>query len=113
MRVIELAVDEAALVERIAGRFACAKCGAGYHDKFQQPKKAGRLRRLRRHRVRPPRGRQCRDGDGPAGGLSRADRADPALLPEPEGLLQPVDGMAELDEVTAEIEAALARIKAN
>jgi adenylate kinase len=108
--VIELAVDENALVERISGRYACAKCGAGYHDKFQKPKVAG----------------VCDSCGGTDFTRRKDDNAETVkarlvayrqqtapILPyyKGKGLLHQVDGMAELDEVTEQIEQVLTKIK--
>lgn len=108
--VVELAVDEAALIERISGRFACSKCGAGYHDKFQRPKQDG----------------ICDVCGGTDFTRRKDDNAETVkarlvayrqqtapILPyyKAKGLLRRVDGMAELDQVTKEIEAVLSRIK--
>ncbi len=107
--VIELKVDEQVLVERISGRFTCAKCGTGYHDTFKLPKVAG----------------VC-DACGSTEFIRRADdRAETVharleaynaqtapILPyyNAKHRLFTVDGMAEMDEVERQIEAVLRQV---
>lgn len=106
-RVIELKVDDEALVERISGRFSCAVCGEGYHDVHKRPKQEGVCDRCgSREFLRRP-------DDNPETVRSRlaAYHAQTApLLPyyAERGILRSVDGMAPIDAVTAQIEAALA-----
>lgn len=106
--VIELKVDDAALIERIAGRFTCATCGEGYHDSFKRPKVegvcdvCGGTEFTRRADDR---------AETVAARLEAYHRQTAPLLPyyAAQGRLVSVDGMAEMDEVTRQIEAALAR----
>ena len=104
--VIEMKVDDEAMVERITGRFTCAKCGAGYHDSFQKPKLEG----------------VC-DKCGGSEFTRRADdnaetvRARLAAYHEQtapiityyagKGSLQSIDGMAAIDEVTAQMKEVI------
>ena len=108
--VIELAVDEDALVERISGRFACAKCGAGYHDTFQRPKKEGVCDICGGTEFT----RRKDDNAETVKARPKAYREQTSpILPyyKNKGLLQRVDGMAEPDAVTREIAGVLSRIK--
>ncbi len=105
-RVIELAVDEPALIERIAGRFACAKCGAGYHDKFKLPKKAGVCDRCGSSEfLRRPDDR----AEAVAVRLEAYRRQTAPILPyyQDRGLLKTVDGMASTEEVARQIDRIL------
>ena len=106
--VIELRVDEEALVRRIAGRYSCAKCGAGYHDEFQKPAVAGVCDKCgSTDFVR-------REDDKPEAVRNRLkvyrDQTAP-ILPyyEAKGLLQTIDGMAPIDEVYGKITALLGK----
>jgi adenylate kinase len=100
--VIELKVDDKVLTERIAGRFSCAKCGAGYHDTFKPTKVAevcdscgsNEFTRRKDDSAETVRERlfvYYRD-TSPLVGYYYA-----------KGILKTVDGMAPIDEVTAAI----------
>jgi adenylate kinase len=105
-KVIEMEVDEAALIERVVGRFTCAKCGTGYHDKFKRPKVDG---------VCDVCGSKLfirREDDNAETMKTRmaAYRAQTEpLLPyySAKGILKKVDGMAGMDEVYRQIRAVL------
>jgi adenylate kinase len=104
--VIELKVDDSALVDRISGRYTCKTCGAGYHDSFQKPRLAG----------------VC-DSCGGTDFVRRADdnaetvrkrlaeyyAKTAPILPyyAAKGALRAVDGMADMDVVTAALKAVL------
>ena len=100
--VVQIRVDDEALVERITGRFTCASCGAGYHDKFQQPKTEGVCDKCGGSEFV----RRADDNEETVRNRMAAYRAQTApILPhyEAQGLLLEVDGMAEIDEVTAQL----------
>ena len=106
-RVIEMEVDEKALTERVVGRFTCAKCGAGYHDKFKRPKVEGTCD------VCGSREFSRRKDDNAETMKTRmtAYRAQTEpLLPYygTRKVLRKVDGMAAMDEVYRQIRAILA-----
>lgn len=104
--VIEVAVPDARLIERITGRFTCAKCGEGYHDKFKQTHKAG----------------VC-DACGGTEFNRRADDKAETVVPrlkayhdqtaplmpyyKAQGLLKVIDGDRDMDVVTKELESVL------
>ncbi len=105
-RVIVMAVDDEALVERIAGRFACAKCGEGYHDAHKRP-------------LRPQVCDRCggtefvrRPDDNEAVVRSRLKAYHTQTKPlidyyTRQGKVKTVDGMADIGTVAKEIGRAL------
>lgn len=104
--VVEIRVDKDALVERVSGRFACAKCGTGYHDKFKQPKVAGTCDVCGANEF------SRRKDDNAETVRSRLDAYDAQTAPllpfyRARGMLKVVDGMASIDEVQAAISRSL------
>jgi adenylate kinase len=104
--VIELAVDEDALVDRITGRYTCAKCGAGYHERYKLPEVSGvcdvcgskEFSRRPDDNAETVRTRMAE---------YRAKTAPILPIYEARGLLRKIDGMADINVVSAAIETIL------
>jgi len=104
--VIEIAVDEDALVRRIVGRFTCARCGAPYHDEFKQPATPGVCDVCGSTEFK----RRPDDNEQTVRTRMAEYRAKTEpILPyyEQRGLVRRIDGMASVDEVAAQIDAIL------
>ncbi len=104
--VIELEVNEDALVERIVGRFTCANCGQGYHDEFKRPAVENTCDVCGAHEFK----RRPDDNEETVRTRMAEYRAKTApIIPiyEGRGLLRRVDGMADIAHVTDSIEAIL------
>ena len=105
--VIELEVNEDALVERITGRYTCANCGAGYHDTFKQPKVEGVCDQCGSTEFK----RRPDDNEETVRHRMSVYRNETApILPgyEKRGIVKRVDGMGGIDDVTRAIDAILA-----
>ena len=106
--VIELGVDEAALIDRITGRFTCAACATGYHDRYNLPRVAvvcdvcgaTEFKRRPDDNAETVRTRMSE---------YRAKTAPILPIYAARGLLKQIDGMADIAHVSAAIEAILAR----
>ncbi|WP_310467292.1 adenylate kinase [Sphingomonas sp.] len=104
--VIELVVDEEALVERIVGRFTCAVCGTPYHRTLKLTREPGvcDVCGSTEFKQRPD------DNEQTVRTRMAEYRAKTApILPyyEERGLIRRVDGMAPVEQVAAQIDAIL------
>lgn len=108
--VVELTVDENALIDRISGRFSCKKCGASYHDRYHRPKVDGQCDVCGSHDfIRRP----DDNAETVKARLAAYREQTAPILPyyRGKGVLRSIDGMAEIDEVTKQIETILNKPK--
>lgn len=104
--VIEIKADDEALVERITGRFSCADCGTGYHDKYKTPAKEGVCDKCGSTQF----SRRADDNEETVRNRLMAYYRETAPLIGyyfAKDRLKSVDGMADIDEVARQINAIL------
>ena len=104
--VIEIRVPDELLVERITGRYSCAKCGAGYHDSFQKPKVEGVCDKCGSTDFKR---RKDDNAETVTERLKAYHDQTAPLLPyyDNKGLLKVIDGTQAIDTVTRQLEEAI------
>jgi adenylate kinase len=104
--VVEMVVDDEVLTERITGRFSCAKCGAGYHDRFKKPKTPGICDECGSSEF----SRRADDNaETVKARLAAYHGSTEQIIPyyRERDILRSVDGIAPIDQVTKDIEEVL------
>ena len=104
--VVDIGVDDDLLVDRVSGRYTCAECGKGYHDRLENPEVEGVCDKCGSHDFK----RRADDNAETVRNRLKVYHAETAPLQEyyrRKGKLRGVDGMADIDEVTRQIEEVL------
>jgi adenylate kinase len=107
--VIEMRVDDAALVARITGRFTCGSCGEVYHDVTRPTSQPGKCDACGATDMR-------RRADDTAESLHQRlieyyKKTSPLIgYYYAHNLLRPVDGLGEVGAIAAEISGILAAV---
>lgn len=104
--VIEMKVNDDAMVERITGRYTCSGCGAGYHDSFQKPEVDGTCDKCGGTDF------ARRADDNAETVRSRLEAYHEQTAPiisyyGDKGNLKSIDGMADIDDVTAQLKEVI------
>ena len=108
---ISLEVDDAAMVDRIAGRYTCANCGEGYHDTFKQPAHAGTCDKCGGHEFK----RRADDKAETVRARLVAYHAQTAPLIayyDAQGVLDRVNAMGAIGDIRKELGRALGKVSA-
>jgi adenylate kinase len=107
--VIELKVNDDELIRRVAGRYSCAQCGSVYHDTDKAPESEGVCDKCgSTHFKRRP-------DDNPETMTARLQVYYKETSPligyyYAKGKLKSVDGMADIDHVTGEVDNILSKL---
>jgi len=107
--VISLAVEDEAMIARVAGRYTCATCGEGYHDQFKKPAREGVCDKCGGTQMK----RRADDNADTVRTRLAAYHADTAPLIDyyaARGTLTEIDAMAEIGQVRADLAAIVGKL---